>query len=255
MKTTGKWLWVSSDEYLDHDWSAGDEGMWTCAKDTHVGDLVIMYERGAKCLRWMAQVEGEPVPEKRWGFECEFRVIAVFDPPIPVAQLASYKPFVKWGTYRAHFQGSKFAVPDDVWRVFEKACGTATEDVDIARVARQADFDEGFRRQTVASRAERNPKVVEEAKRIHGTTCFACGFDFGAAYGERGDGFIEIHHLKPVSMRGKKGSKTNVATDVVPLCSNCHRMVHRGDEMLTPLQLKALVVAMRRRRTRAGAAG
>ena len=48
-----------------------------------------------------------------------------------------------------------------------------------------------------------------------------CGFDFKAKYGDLGEGFIEIHHLKPMfSIKEKKSKSTK---DLVPLCSNCHK--------------------------------
>ncbi|MFH5882569.1 HNH endonuclease [Liberiplasma polymorphum] len=60
----------------------------------------------------------------------------------------------------------------------------------------------------------------------HGTKCRVCGFDFYEVYGERGEGFIEIHHKKPLY---KIDGETIVDPkyDLVPLCSNCHRMIHR----------------------------
>ncbi len=72
---------------------------------------------------------------------------------------------------------------------------------------------------------ERNPKNRAEAIKIHGTTCYACGFNFNDFYGEDlSKDFIEIHHIKPVS-----GGEyiVNPRTDLVPLCSNCHSMIHK----------------------------
>jgi predicted HNH restriction endonuclease len=50
---------------------------------------------------------------------------------------------------------------------------------------------------------ERNRKLVDQKKsaaikRAGKLTCEVCLFDFEAAYGERGAGFIEVHHLKPI---------------------------------------------------------
>ncbi len=75
------------------------------------------------------------------------------------------------------------------------------------------------------TRYERNPKNRAEAIKIHGTTCLACGFNFNDFYGEElAKDFIEVHHIKPVS----QGEYTvNPKTDLVPLCSNCHSMIHK----------------------------
>ena len=71
-----------------------------------------------------------------------------------------------------------------------------------------------------------------------GDAYFACGFDFAAAYGDRGEGFIEAHHKVPVSQM-REGDKTQVQ-DIAMLCSNCHRMIHRAP-LMTVEKLAALV--------------
>jgi|APSaa5957512622_1039677.scaffolds.fasta_scaffold22731_2 predicted HNH restriction endonuclease len=60
--------------------------------------------------------------------------------------------------------------------------------------------------------------------------CHACKFDFEDVYGELGNGFIEIHHKKPVyDYDDTDVEKTikDALKNVFPLCSNCHRMVHK----------------------------
>jgi len=76
---------------------------------------------------------------------------------------------------------------------------------------------------------ERSTGYAVKVKRHHGTRCQACGFDFASKYGvQLGEGFIEAHHLRPLSSleEGEVATYT-VATDFAVLCSNCHRMIHR----------------------------
>ncbi|RME88331.1 MAG: hypothetical protein D6770_07190, partial [Anaerolineae bacterium] len=88
---------------------------------------------------------------------------------------------------------------------------------------------------------ERNPKVRSAAIRIHGTKCMACGFDFEAVYGERGKGYIEVHHTVPVSSLDGE-MLIDPEKDVVVLCANCHRMVHRRkDHVLSLAELKHII--------------
>ncbi len=56
-------------------------------------------------------------------------------------------------------------------------------------------------------------------------TCEACGFDFEKAYGSLGKGYIECHHLIPLSNFDSK--KETKMEDLALLCSNCHRMIHK----------------------------
>jgi hypothetical protein len=88
-----------------------------------------------------------------------------------------------------------------------------------------------------ATRIERNKKLRDAAIRYHGLACMGCGFSFERAYGDHGTGFIEVHHVTPVSELAGP-TEVNVAHELVVLCSNCHRMVHRDREH--PLSLDAL---------------
>lgn len=92
-------------------------------------------------------------------------------------------------------------------------------------------YEEGKVKLETHKKRERNFKVVKEAKALfiknNGRLyCELCGFDFEKVYGELGSGFIEGHHIKPVSQM-KDGDVTKVE-DIKMLCSNCHKMVHRG---------------------------
>ena len=86
-------------------------------------------------------------------------------------------------------------------------------------------FTEGRRKAVISRRIERDPKARREAVKLHGLKCQACSFDFGEFYGPHGQGFVEVHHLKQLSEQGER--MTDPAQDLVVLCSNCHRMVHR----------------------------
>lgn len=71
--------------------------------------------------------------------------------------------------------------------------------------------------------------------------CYACGFNFEKVYGERGKEFIEVHHIKPLSTLDEE-IEVNPKTDLVPLCANCHRMIHRRkDEILSMDELKEII--------------
>ncbi len=75
---------------------------------------------------------------------------------------------------------------------------------------------------------------------IHGAICTACGFDFGTAYGSIGVGFIEVHHLEPISGL-VPGTVVDPARDLLPLCSNCHAMIHRRMPPFTVEELRSIL--------------
>jgi 5-methylcytosine-specific restriction protein A len=90
---------------------------------------------------------------------------------------------------------------------------------------------------------ERNPKLrrkkiadfLKKHPRVH---CEVCAFDFEAAYGDRGREYIEVHHTVPLHASGETKTKMS---DLILLCSNCHRMIHRSAPWLTPDQLRELL--------------
>ncbi|MBE9064992.1 HNH endonuclease [cf. Phormidesmis sp. LEGE 11477] len=103
-------------------------------------------------------------------------------------------------------------------------------------------FTEGGVRAVVSRKYERSDIAKREAIHIHGVRCQGCGFDFEEFYGPLGAGFIEVHHLQPLSGRGE--GNTRPETDLAVLCSNCHRMVHRDRSYC--LSLAELREAIRR---------
>ena len=60
----------------------------------------------------------------------------------------------------------------------------------------------------------------------HECRCQICGMSFEEVYGEIGKDIIEVHHIVPISMRGGN-YEVNPAKDLIPLCSNCHTMIHK----------------------------
>ena len=73
--------------------------------------------------------------------------------------------------------------------------------------------------------------------------CDTCKFNFEDFYGQEiGKGYIEIHHVKPVfKYEGDELDKviTDALSNVIPVCSNCHRMIHRTWK--NPLQIDFLI--------------
>jgi predicted HNH restriction endonuclease len=92
------------------------------------------------------------------------------------------------------------------------------------------EFGEGRRMSAERQFFARNPALVAAAKKKHGFVCQICNFDFGRAYGPLGEGYIEAHHLNPLSERDPSTWTDKLRTsvnEVCVLCSNGHRMVHR----------------------------
>jgi 5-methylcytosine-specific restriction protein A len=92
-------------------------------------------------------------------------------------------------------------------------------------------------------RYERDPRLRERklnSVRKAGLpiACEACRFDFEATYGERGRGYIEVHHVTPLH---SSGATITTLDDLALLCSNCHRMIHRSRPWINPSQLRFIL--------------
>lgn len=135
--------------------------------------------------------------------------------------------------------GHGIDAPDAYFYTSDTPCARALIDEMIKAFQtipeRDADVDEeetisggreGARHFTFASRIERNSRNRIEAIRLHGYTCQACGFNFEKTYGTLGRNYIEVHHVNPLAEQGE--GIVNPETDLVCLCANCHRMVHRN---------------------------
>lgn len=119
--------------------------------------------------------------------------------------------------------------------VIEKLVEIFPDEVDSSEV-----FYEGATRRVTINAYERNPMARKKCVDYYGTNCFVCDFSFGKAFGELGEGFIHVHHLKPLSEIGEE-YKVNPIEDMRPVCPNCHAMLHRHASLLSIEQAKAIL--------------
>lgn len=157
-------------------------------------------------------------------------------------------------------------LPEGKWTRFELTCSRLTDKSDTQRDAEEVGgaclalllsllpteedevetcslgqgLPEGALTRVAVNRYERRPANRAAAIAAHGATCKACGFNFARFYGPLGEGFIEVHHRTPVSNMGG-GYVINPVKDLIPLCSNCHQMVHREDPPINAEELRDML--------------
>lgn len=100
--------------------------------------------------------------------------------------------------------------------------------------------EEGSETMVQHKKYERSSSNRELCLYLNGYKCSVCGFDFEKKYGELGKDFIEVHHIVPISQLGKN-YKLNPIEDLIPLCSNCHSMIHRKNPPFLPDELKKII--------------
>jgi 5-methylcytosine-specific restriction protein A len=99
-------------------------------------------------------------------------------------------------------------------------------------------YKEGAVEKVQVNRYERDAAARDACLKKHGTRCTVCGLKFEDRYGDIGKGFIHVHHLKPLAT-ARQEYEINPETDLLPVCPNCHAMLHTSDPPLSVAELKA----------------
>jgi len=87
---------------------------------------------------------------------------------------------------------------------------------------------------------ERNIEARKKCIAHYGTSCSVCRFDFSQVFGDLGEGFIHVHHLRPLS-EIKEEYQVDPINDLRPICPNCHAMIHRKSPPLTIEELQRIL--------------
>jgi hypothetical protein len=105
-----------------------------------------------------------------------------------------------------------------------------------------ADLYEGLKKQVTVNKYERNSIARARCIEHHGRSCMVCGFNFKQFYGDVGDDFIHVHHITPLHTINQS-YRINYETDLIPVCPNCHAMLHRkkNGSVLTVNELKSIL--------------
>jgi 5-methylcytosine-specific restriction protein A len=105
---------------------------------------------------------------------------------------------------------------------------------------------EGAEQQVTRVEKERNPAARKLCIEHHRNSnsgrlpCAICDMDFAETYGPLGEGFIHIHHIEQLSKRSGE-YQIDPIKDLIPVCPNCHAMIHRYGENRSIEELKSLL--------------
>lgn len=113
---------------------------------------------------------------------------------------------------------------------------------------RACSIKEGLLKEYNSTRYERSHIARRLCLEHYGdhVVCQICGFDFEKTYGKRDNAnpYIEIHHINPLAERSSENGehKVDYVNDLIPVCANCHRMLHHlRKEVLHPYELKMII--------------
>ncbi len=210
--------------------------VWTAGPESG-GTVVVGWYKDATVFREAQKITKPSAIQKKNGVST-FRIKAPADKAVllPVEQRELMIPrAVKGGIGQSNVwfadKEESQEIVNRVTSLINDGVITALPDVDQSQ-----SILEGNPRLVAHLRRERNSTIVKAKKdaillATGKLCCEACGFDFKEVYGEYGDGFCEVHHLKPLA-KADGVVKTELG-DLAIVCSNCHRIIHRTDPMLS----------------------
>ena len=250
-----KWLVPSNPNIYDAETSFEQNGFidWRQNKNKYeVGDIVYLYcSQTIRKVRFKAIVEKVDIPssevtadEKYWtdlyeynkpydGTYCKIRLVEQTD-----RKELSYDHLKNQGL-KGTIQSPR-RLNDNLANYIEKYFKlepSSYPDSDMPE-----NYYEGAVTTTKINMYERNPIARKKCIEYHGCKCSICGLSFEEMYGELGKDFIHVHHIVPLNKIGKE-YKVNPKTDLIPVCPNCHAMLHRkvNNEYYSVEELKKIV--------------
>ncbi|HEC73711.1 MAG TPA: HNH endonuclease [Methylophaga aminisulfidivorans] len=114
---------------------------------------------------------------------------------------------------------------------------TIAEEVELSEK-----YIEGASSVVTVNAYERNSKARKACIDHHGSICKVCKFNFEEVYGDIGKDYIHVHHVIPLN-EIRKEYKVDPIKDLIPLCPNCHAMIHRTRPAL---EVSALIDSIRK---------
>lgn len=253
-----KWNWSSLSQdvekcrrkgFLDDQWSCG------VTKRIRPNDRVFLIKLGSvqpTGIMASGHATSEPFVSGHFNdsgskalyIKLRFDVLLNAEAEEPLSREALQKSMagVQWSP-----QASGITIPpveaqalERMWKMHLELKGLAPS-TSVEEVIAPEQFWEGSVRTISVNAYERDPRARKACLDHHGYSCAVCGFNFEQRYGKLGRGYIHAHHLRPLAEVGEQ-YEVDPIKDLIPLCPNCHAMVH---QKVPALSLTEVAAAMK----------
>lgn len=87
---------------------------------------------------------------------------------------------------------------------------------------------------------ERNREARQKCIDHYGLNCKVCDFNFEEVFGALGKDFIHVHHVVNLASIGRE-YMVDPIKDLVPVCPNCHAMLHKKNPAYTVEELRRVI--------------
>lgn len=103
-------------------------------------------------------------------------------------------------------------------------------------------YFEGKRYSVTSTAIERDRSARDKCINHFGCSCQVCGINFEDVYGNIGRNYIHVHHR--IDLAHSNGEYIiNPEADLIPLCPNCHAMIHTDKPAMSVEKLKSIYAA------------
>jgi len=229
-------------------WSTGNR------QDIHPGERVYLYRQATdQGLIASGFTTSEVFLHDHWdgsGRQASYVTVDI-DVILPVDNVLTVEEL-----YRGEFdvdwhriQASGVAVPNNSVGRLEESWRTHLADLNrltdrlSEEVTAPTRYVEGAVRIVTVNAYERSAAARQDCIRRWGVSCAVCDFNFGDTYGDLGDGFIHVHHLRDLATIGEE-YEVNPEEDLRPVCPNCHAMLHREVPAMSIDELKERIATL-----------
>ena len=225
---------------------------WSCGRTKAIdkGDRFFMLRQGPDPAGLFASgnIHEAPYYDEHWEDRSkkQLYVDLAFDvlsetPLIERNMLLSKRKGYYAGAWRT--QSSGVSIPPKIAAKIERKWAKIVGTNDMGFSDNQveiAGIPEGATKRITVNAYERSPRARRECLNYYGYRCRVCDILMEDIYGERGREFIQVHHLKPMQQIQQR-YKVHPIKDLIPVCPNCHAILHRGDQLLSIREARRLI--------------
>jgi hypothetical protein len=214
----------------------GNTGLdWTCPKRAKPGDRVFFHV-GGEGLVAFGSVDSQPEPAIHWNRRYAAQIVNVhlLATFVSLVSIQEEMPGFGWARYPRSYVTLSAEDSEQIDAII------AESDALYSDVEADGDgYIEGSVKSVYVNAYERSAAARKAAIEEHKPICSVCGCDFGKLYGPTMAGFIHIHHIRPLN-EIEEAYRVNPKKDLIPVCPNCHAVIHSQRKALTVAQVRSM---------------
>ena len=211
-----------SSNYKKQDSIDGVTVVFCAHSDKHKKSVIVGWYKNATVYRKREHYKG-----RQYNLMCDFEDGYLID-----EQSRTFK------VPRASVDGFGFGQAN-VWYAKEKVASNYVQEVaeyidsldiqhnddTMPQIIPQIFEESGIAKKVVVNKYERNVLARRKCIELKGSKCEICGFNSALFYGDEFKEKIEVHHIVPINQI-KEDYQVNPETDLIPVCPNCHMILH-----------------------------